>query len=190
MQYGEAILAKMQKLEKTMIKYSSYTNHLRFSLCSHHNKILPNDVQPKSRIKTKQSKTILQLKGKILESKAHEEFHLVEKTHQNLFKIFFDLVKKRYIHKFDELNSKNKVTGSTTNIIDKRKWVINMSSKLITHIETNLAKGLNFSITSKTLPSKDIATIEAAVKELEKDKADTICAKISLTLPNSKPPKG
>ena len=65
-----------------------------------------------------------------------------------------------------------------------------MSSKLITHIETNLAKGLNFSITSKTLPSKDIATIEAAVKELEKDKADTICAKISLTLPNSKPPKG
>ena len=26
--YSETILAKVQKLEKTMIKYSSYTNHL------------------------------------------------------------------------------------------------------------------------------------------------------------------
>ena len=30
--YGETILAKIRKLEKTMIKYSSYTNHLQFSL--------------------------------------------------------------------------------------------------------------------------------------------------------------
>ena len=28
--YGETILTKIQKLEKTMIKYSSYTNHLQF----------------------------------------------------------------------------------------------------------------------------------------------------------------
>ena len=26
--YGETILAKIRKLEKNMIKYSSYTNHL------------------------------------------------------------------------------------------------------------------------------------------------------------------
>ena len=32
--YGETILAKMRKLEKTMIKYSSYTDHLRFSSLS------------------------------------------------------------------------------------------------------------------------------------------------------------
>ena len=30
--YGETILGKIQKLENTMIKYSSYTNHLQFSL--------------------------------------------------------------------------------------------------------------------------------------------------------------
>ena len=29
MHYGEAILAKIRKLEKTMIKYSSNTNHLQ-----------------------------------------------------------------------------------------------------------------------------------------------------------------
>ena len=47
--YGETILAKIRKLEKTMIKYSSYTNHLRFSLRCHHNKILPDDGRSISR---------------------------------------------------------------------------------------------------------------------------------------------
>ena len=62
--YGETILAKIRKLENTMIKYSSYTNHLRFSLRCHHNKILPEDLQLKSRIKTERSKIILQRAGK------------------------------------------------------------------------------------------------------------------------------
>ena len=49
---------------------------------------------------------------------------------------------------------------------------------------------LIFSITSKTLPHKDIIdTIEDAVKDLQKEEADTICAKVSLTLQNSKHPK-
>ena len=65
-----------------------------------------------------------------------------------------------------------------------------MSCRQLTHIETDLlAKSLNFSITSKTLPNKDIiATVEDAVKDLEKEEADTIHAKVSLTLQNSKPP--
>ena len=48
---------------------------------------------------------------------------------------------------------------------------MNMSSRQLTHIKSNLlAKDLNFSITSKTLPNKDIiATIEDAVKDLEKE---------------------
>ena len=121
--YGETILAKIQKLEKTMIKYSSYAYHLRFSLRCHHNKILPKDLQLKSRIKTEQSKIILQragkllleewihinhvicdrlkssikqLKGKILESITPEEFHLVEKIHENSSKKSFELTKKRH----------------------------------------------------------------------------------------------
>ena len=57
--YGETILAKIRKLEKTMIKYSSYTNHLQFFLHCHHSKILPKDLQLKSGIKTEQSKIIL-----------------------------------------------------------------------------------------------------------------------------------
>ena len=83
--------------------------------------------------------------------------------------------------------SKNTVTQSPTNITDKKKWVINMSSRELTHIETDLlAKGLNFSIISKTLPNKDIiATIEDAVKDLEKEEAYTILVKVTLTLQSS-----
>ena len=49
--YGDTILAKIRKLEKTLIRYSSYTNHLQFSLCCHHNKVLPKYLQLKSRIR-------------------------------------------------------------------------------------------------------------------------------------------
>ena len=66
-----------------------------------------------------------------------------------------------------------------------------MSSWQLSQIETNLlAKGLNFSITIKTLPNKDIiAFIKDAVKDLENEEADTICARIRLILQNSNHPK-
>ena len=79
--YGETILAKIRKLEKTMIKYSSYTNHLRFSLRCHHNKILPKDLQLQSRIKTERSKIILQRAGKLL---LHSPLKLTCSWHDNL----------------------------------------------------------------------------------------------------------
>ena len=66
MHCGKTILAKIRKSEETMIKYSSYTNHLQFSLHCHHNKILPKDLQLKSRIKTGRIKIILQHAGKLL----------------------------------------------------------------------------------------------------------------------------
>ena len=49
-------------------------------------------------------------------------------------------------------------------------------------------KGLRVSITYKLMSNKDIiTTIEDTIKDLEKEEADTICAKISLTIQNSKP---
>ena len=55
-----------------------------------------------------------------------------------------------------------------------------MSSRQLTQIETDLiTKGFNFSITSTTLPNKDIiATIKDAVQELEKEQAGRIRTKI------------
>ena len=135
--------------------------------------------------------SIEQVQGKISESTTPEEFHLVEKIHQNSYKKSFELTKKRHIRKLNELISKIKVIQSATNITNKKKWVINMSSRQLNHIETDLLeKGLNFSITSKKLANKDIiATIEHAVKELQKEEADTIRAEVNLTFQNPKPPK-
>ena len=131
-----------------MMKYSSYTHHLRFFVRCHHNKILPKDLQLKCRIKTEQSKSLLQcagklleeerihinhvirdrfynsielLKGKSFESITPEEFHLVQRINTNSYKKYFELTKKRHIRKFNELISKNKVTQSATNITDKKK---------------------------------------------------------------------
>ena len=135
---------------------------------------------------------IEQLKGKILESITPQEFHFVEKIYENLYKRSFELTKKRHLRKFNELTSKSEVTqNSATDITDKTKWVINVSSRQLTYYETNLlAKGFNFSITSKTLPNKDIiAIIEDTVKDLEKKDLDMIRAKVTLTLQNSKPRK-
>ena len=94
-----------------MVTHSSYTNHLNFVLCCHHNKILTQDLQLKNRIKSEQRKIVLQntgklllqerihinpvirdilknrfkqLKRKISKSTTREEYHLSEKIHQNL----------------------------------------------------------------------------------------------------------
>ena len=121
-------------------------------------------------IRDRLKSSIKQLNGKILEFKTPEEFPLVEKIHKKLYKKSFESTKKRHIRKFNELISKNKVTQNATNITDNKKWVINVSSRQLTHIETDLlTNSLNFSITSKTLPNKNIvATIEDAVTDFEK----------------------
>ena len=122
--------------------------------------------------------------GRILDSTTPEEFHLVEQIHQNLYKKSYGSTKKRHMRKFNILVSKNKETQSASNITDKKKCAVNMSFRQLIHIETDiLGKGLNFSITSKTLSNKDIiATMEDLVKNLGQEEADTIRTKISLTL--------
>ena len=70
-------------------------------------------------IRDRLKNSIEQLKGKILESITPEEFHLVEKIHENSYKKSFDLTKKRHIRKFDEMIRKDKVTQSANKITDK-----------------------------------------------------------------------
>ena len=132
-----------------------------------------------------------QLKGQILKSITPEELHLAGKIHENSYNKSFDLTKRRHLRKLNTLIRKNKITQSATNITNKNKWIINMSSRQLTHIKTDLLwNGLNFSISSKTLPNKDIIpNMEDAVKDFEKEETDTIRAKVSLSLQNTKPPK-
>ena len=99
--YGENILFKIQKLEKTMIKYSSYTNRLRFSL--ERSKIvlqragkglLQDWIYINHVIRGSLKSSIEQLNGEILESKTPQEFRLVERIHKKLYKKSFESTKK------------------------------------------------------------------------------------------------
>ena len=99
--YGENILSKIQKLEKTMIKYSSYTNRLRFSLerskiiLQRAGEVLLQDwIYINNVIRDRLKSSIEQLSGKILEPKTLEEFPLLERIHKNLYKKSFELTKK------------------------------------------------------------------------------------------------
>ena len=82
--YGETILAKIRKLEKTMIKYLSLANYLRFSLRCHHSKILPKDLQLKTRIKTERSNRILQCARKLLLQERIHINHVIGDRLKNL----------------------------------------------------------------------------------------------------------
>ena len=95
----------MDQIKNLVLRYSNFPSKLI---------ILINDV-----IRDRLKNSIEKLKGKILASITPEEFHLVEKIPENLYKKSFELTKKRHIQKFNELISKNKVTQSATNIIDK-----------------------------------------------------------------------
>ena len=68
--------------------------------------------------------------------------------------------------KLDELIIKSKVTQSATAVTDKKNCVISLSYRQLTHIETDLLeKGLNVSISFKTLMNKDIvATVKDPVR--------------------------
>ena len=99
--YGENILFKIQKLEKTMIKYSSYTNRLRFSLerskivLQRAGKVLLQDwIYINHVIRDSLKSSIEQLNGEILESKTPQEFRLVERIHKKLYKKSFESTKK------------------------------------------------------------------------------------------------
>ena len=79
------------------------------------------------------------------------------------------------MQKFNELMSMNK-SHKAPLIKQIKRFVIIMPSRKMTHIEYDtLAKGLDFSITSKTLPNKDIvATIEYAYPPLENNSCHII----------------
>ena len=74
---------------------------------------------------------------------------------------------------------------------EKSKWVVNLSTKTLSHHEKDLLeKGLNFSVTPKSIPTKDIVTkVETVLKNLTIAEADNIRAKTCLVLQKASPPE-
>ena len=110
-------MSRHEKVCLIRLRFERYFSHHRATLFEE--RIHNNHV-----IRDRLKNSIEQLKGKILESITPEEFHLVEKIHENSHKKSFGLTKKKHIRKINELISKNKGTQSATNITVKRKGLL------------------------------------------------------------------
>ena len=103
--------------------------------------------------------------------------------------------KERHLKKYMTLSTQDqqKQIAELQNqiTIDKSKWVVDLSTKTLSpHEKDLLEKGLNFSVTPKNIPTKDIvAKVETVVKNLPMAEADNIRAKTSLVLQKASPPK-
>ena len=74
--------------------------------------------------------------------------------------------------------------------VDKTNWVINLSSRSLSDAEKALLKkGLNFAVTPANIPATEIiAKVEAAVRQLDAEQADTVRRAVNGTLQQAEPP--
>ena len=78
-----------------------------------------------------------------------------------------------------------------TPYVDKTNWVINLSSRSLSDAEKALLKkGLNFAVTPANIPATEIiAKVEAAVRKLDAEQADTVRRAVNGILQQAKPPE-
>ena len=78
-----------------------------------------------------------------------------------------------------------------TPYVDKTNWVINLSSRSLSDAEKALLKkGLNFTVTPANIPATEIiAKVEAAVRLLDAEQADTVGRAVNGILQQAEPPE-
>ena len=78
-----------------------------------------------------------------------------------------------------------------TPYVDKANWVVNLSSRSLSDAEkTLLKKGLNFAVTPGNIPATEIiAKVEAAVRQLDTEQADTVRRAVNSILQQADPPE-
>ena len=78
-----------------------------------------------------------------------------------------------------------------TPYVDKANWVVNLSSRSLSDAEKALLKkGLNFAVTPANIPATEIiAKVEAAVRQLDTEQADTVRRALNGILQQAEPPE-
>ena len=71
-----------------------------------------------------------------------------------------------------------------TTYVDKANWVVSLSSRSLSDAEKALLKrGLNFTVIPANIPATEIiAKVEAAVRQLDAEQADTVRRAVNGTL--------
>ena len=78
-----------------------------------------------------------------------------------------------------------------TPYVDKANWVVSLSSRSLSDAEKALLKrGLNFTVIPANIPATEIiAKVEAAVRQLDAEQADTVRRAVNGTLQQAEPPE-
>ena len=104
----------------------------------------------------------------------------------------FNTTKDRHKQRFEKLIRKKQATVSPvdTPYVDKANWVVNLSSRSLSDAEKALLKkGLNFAVTPASIPATEIiAKVEAAVRQLDAEQADTVRRTVNGILQQAEPP--
>ena len=76
-----------------------------------------------------------------------------------------------------------------TPYVDKANWVVNLFSRSLHNAEKALLKkGLNFAVTPANIPATEIiAKVEAAVRQLDAEQADTFRTAVNAILQQGEP---
>ena len=117
------------------------------------------------------------------------------RTHlDDMRKRCFEEMKCKQREKFRKLveNKKEKERQAFTNTrIDKSRWVINKSDRQLSqHEKSVLEKGLNFAVTTRSLPVQDVVTnTEIACRALPPSKAQSLRGEVVKCLKKAKAPR-
>ena len=81
------------------------------------------------------------------------------------------------------------VSPVDTPYVDKANWVVNLSSRSLSDAEKALLKkGLNFAVTPGNIPATEIiAKVEAAIRQLDAEQADTVRRAVNSILQQADP---
>ena len=105
----------------------------------------------------------------------------------------FNTTKDRHKQKFEKLIPEKQaiVSPVDTPYVDKANWVVNLSSRSLSDAEKALLKkGLNFAVTPANIPATEIiAKVEAAVRQLDAEQADTVRRAVNVILQQAEPPE-
>ena len=113
---------------------------------------------------------------------------------ESIFKHRFEEAKERQIIKYNKLRNNKRQQASMEdkgNIINKDRWVHNLSQRVITNSEEDVLKlGLNFAVTPTKLPVNEIvASTELACQSLNHNAASRLRCDVTQVLKNAKLPK-
>ena len=121
---------------------------------------------------------------------SNDAYRILEQIKTHTQRVF-NVTKDRHKQKFEKLIREKQAAVSPvdTPYVDKANWVVSLSSRSLSDAEKALLKrGLNFTVIPANIPATEIiAKVEAAVRKLDAEQADTVRRAVNGILQQAEP---